>query len=58
MVLETQAGFIGVARFEMEMSGTWEIQQCLEVRLKYADRMGVTLGERKHCGKSDSLIVL
>mgnify|MGYP004322360489 CR=1 FL=1 len=29
MVPETQAGFIGTARFETEMSGTWEIQQCL-----------------------------
>ena len=45
-----------MARFKMEMSGTWEIQQCLDD--EYADRMDDTLGERKRCWKSDPLIVL
>ncbi len=37
---ESQAGFVGAARFKMEMSGTWEIRQGLETSgLEYADRM-------------------
>ena len=42
----------------MEMSGTWEVQQCLVDGHEYADRMEVTLEERKRCWKSDPLIVL
>lgn len=30
MVLETQAGFVGAAWFEMEMSGTWDIHCYLD----------------------------
>lgn len=38
MVPETQAGFLGTAWFETEMSGTWEIQQCLDLIIEYVDR--------------------
>ena len=48
-----------MARFKMETSGTWEVQQCPGVVPGYADRTGeFPSGKQRHRWKSDPLIVL